>query len=114
MDDTLFVVAHFHLSVLLTAAVIAVTLVARWHGTTSWAVWASWLLLGIHVFAAVLPWAPPAALTPKESEVVFVTAARSHLALMYAFFAALGLCTAVVAWVISLWRSIRTREAVVG
>jgi hypothetical protein len=111
VHDTMFVVAPFPPMVILTSAVIAVALVARRYGCMNRLVSASGLCLIVHVISGVLAWVPGAGV-PTAADAV-VTSSSPELFLLYVASALAGSSTALLGLVVSLWRSLRTREGVV-
>jgi len=65
LHDTFIVVAHSHATLLLGVCVALGTLVVRRYGTMNWLIVASWVIFGVHLLSALLPWRP-AATTPTE------------------------------------------------
>jgi heme/copper-type cytochrome/quinol oxidase subunit 1 len=56
LDDTFFVVAHFHVTVIVAVSVLAVSAVAYWFRTADWLLATSWALLLVHISCLVAPW----------------------------------------------------------
>jgi hypothetical protein len=111
LHDTFFVVAHFHVSVLLAVAVLVVTVVAYRFGALNWALQASWLVLVVHLVVAFLPWLP-AELSRGGERGTFAVIRSSSLRLPHAYLvsAIFGFAAVAVGLIVSLRKGLRHRK----
>src|SRR5215471_14631021 len=71
LNDTYFVVAHFHASTLLAGLLLGVTLVAYKCHSLNWAIHAAWAFLLLHVVAAIVAWRVSVSITQGPDTVSF-------------------------------------------
>jgi hypothetical protein len=108
LRDTYFVVAHFHVSVLLGCLLAVATGVAYSYRSLNWGLWAAWALFLLHVATALVPWHPP--LEPRAEPGTFVTVVPTNQGIGYLYLgsATFGVVAAVVGLITSMvkaWRS---------
>src|SRR5437899_6321003 len=108
LDDTFFVAAHFHATVVLAACALVATLVAFRYGVINALIITAWALFVIHVISAVLPWLQRGSATPAKPGLV-VTTLPSHSGLGYFYIASAlaGLLAVLLGLIVSLWRALR-------
>jgi heme/copper-type cytochrome/quinol oxidase subunit 1 len=99
LDDTTYVVAHFHTSVFLLVFLVVSTVVLRGNHTSNRWLWAAWVLAALHLAAAVF--LPSLWMTWSSGEMYVVTNVDSMperlLGYAYLVTAALTLVVGLVA-----------------
>jgi len=109
LNDSYFVVAHFHASTLLAGSLLVVTFVAhKCHGL-NWALHAAWASLLLHAVAAIVAWRVSVSLTQGPATVSFVPPAYPGLAYLYLGSAGAGLVLTLLALLVSLVRALQSR-----
>lgn len=108
LNDTFFVVAHFHATILLGVSALVVTLVASRYGSINPLIVASWAFVITHVASAALPWLRRGSIDPGPG---VVTTLPSHPGLGYLYIASalMGLLTVMLGMVVSLLKVLRQK-----
>jgi hypothetical protein len=109
LDDTYFVVAHFHASIVLASSLLVVTLVAYKCHSLNWAIHAAWAFMLLHAVAAIVAWRVSVSLTPTPATVSFVPPAYPGFAYLYLGSAAMGLVLTLFALLVSLVRALQSQ-----
>jgi hypothetical protein len=111
LQDTMFVIAHFHLSILLGSCVLVASLVAHRCSGMNVLLWAAWICFALGAIAAALPWGEWLQSSVPSGEFLSVRSSRTDLALVYVISSALGSGACVLGLATSLVVSVRRSGA---
>ena len=110
LNDTYFVVAHFHASVVLASFLLVVSVLAYRCHSLNWAVHAAWAFLLLHVVAALVAWRVSVILGADEPATLsFVPPAYPGTAYLYLGSAAVGLGLTLIGLLVSLVRALQSQ-----
>ena len=111
LQDTYFVVAHFHATSLLSASVLVASFVAYRYGHLNWLFGVAWAFLVVHLITLVFPWATPAAAAPEPD--TFNVLLPTHPGSLYIHVgsALAGLLATLLGLIMSLIRALKSQAA---
>ena len=110
LHDTMFVIAHFHLSILLGCYALVASLVAYSCKSMNALLVGAWVCFGVGALAAVLPWGPPIQPPVAPGEFVFIRSPSPGLASAYVWASILGLGVCTLGVIASFVRAARRRS----
>lgn len=110
--DTMFVVAHFHIPAVVAGVVLAVACAVRGYGSMNWLVTASCCFLFLHMISAVALSLSSADGAVRAGEFSQVTPLAPELLHLHVLSAVASVSAALLGLGVSLWSSLRGRNAV--